>query len=315
MKKNIVFFILLLVFAIVLFSFLYLIGFLNLFESNFIKNIKLLDFTFLGKSITIIYFVIITIFLIIVIALMIRLIISLKQDNLQLTSMNVDELSIQKNGSEDITNSFDKLVSSLDKNINAIQKYTEVIDNDMDKINHLKIENTIQENIDSLCQDFSQLINDIIQSNTISELFEKILFWGVRFSNSRRGSLMVVDKNKELYIYKTIGWSENEKQRVDDIKIPLGTGIAGKVAAENKRIFVTNIENYEEYDFKYKDKYETKSFISLPIFGTKKVVAVLNLTDNKKGLYTMNDLEIINIITRLSSKIFELIQIKKKMFK
>ena len=120
---------------------------------------------------------------------------------------------------------------------------------------------------------------------------------------------MVVDKNKELYIYKTIGWSEEEKQKIKDIKIPLGTGIAGKVAAKNKRIFVTNIEDYTDHDFKYKEKYETKSFISLPIYGIKKVVAVLNQTENKNGLYTMNDLEVLNIITQLSSKVFKLIQI------
>ena len=70
----------------------------------------------------------------------------------------------------------------------------------------------------------------------------------------------------------------------------------------------------KEYKNKYKDKYETKSFISMPIVGTKKVVAVLNLTENKNPLYTMNDLEVLNIITKLSSKIFELIQIKKKTF-
>ena len=121
---------------------------------------------------------------------------------------------------------------------------------------------------------------------------------------------MVVDKNKELYIYKTIGWSTEEKAKIKEIRIPLGSGIAGKVASENKRIFVTNNEGY---DFKYKDKYETKSFISLPVFGMHRVVAVLNLTDNQNGFYSISDLESLNIITSIGSKIFELIQMKKRV--
>ncbi len=76
---------------------------------------------------------------------------------------------------------------------------------------------------------------------------------------------------------------------------------------------MTNVENYEDFDFKNKDKYKTKSFISMPIFGIKNVVAVLNLTENKDELYSINDLEILNILTGLSSRIYELIQLKKKI--
>jgi putative methionine-R-sulfoxide reductase with GAF domain len=243
------------------------------------------------------------------------MIVALKNENLSLTTMNIDDLSIKKENVESMSTSFEKLVESLNKNINAIKNYTELIDTDLNKVDKTKIEQSFQEAIDSIYQDFSQMFNDISQSSTISELFEKIIYWGVSFSKSKRGSLMVVDKNKELYIYKTIGWSEAEKKKIDEIRIPLGTGIAGKVASENKRIFVTNIENNPEYDYKYKENYQTKSFISMPIVGINKVVAVLNITENRNGLYTMNDMEILNIITKLSSKIFELIQIKKKLLK
>lgn len=316
MKKKIYTFIFLLVIIILLFSVLYFIGILNFLESDLIKKIPLLDFTSfgLGKSLVIIYLVAITIALLVIISIITAIIVSFKDEKNELTSLNIDEFSIQKEANQDFSHSFDKLVSSLNKNIKAIQKYTEVIDSDVERIDKVKLENTISEKIESLYQDFSHMVNDIITVTTVSELFEKVLFWGVSFSSSKRGSLMVVDKNKELYIYKTIGWREEEKKKIKDIKIPLGEGIAGKVASENKRIYVTNLEDYEDHDFKYKDNYTTKSFISMPIYGVKKVVAVLNLTENKRGLLDINDLEIINIITKLSSKIFELIQIKKKVY-
>jgi uncharacterized protein YlzI (FlbEa/FlbD family) len=28
---------------------------------------------------------------------------------------------------------------------------------------------------------------------------------------------MIVDKNKELYIYKTVGWDEMDKEKIEDI--------------------------------------------------------------------------------------------------
>ena len=313
MKKKLFFFLFLLVIIIVLFCILYIIGIMNYFENDIIKRFKILDFSFLGKWIIILYFIIVSIFMFVVVGIMTGLILSVKDDNSDLTALNIEEFSIKNKGSDGISHSFDKLVSSLNKNLDAIQKYTEVIDSDVERMDKAKLENLIREKIDGIYQNFSQMINDIIQSSNVTELFEKVIFWGASLTQSDRASLMIVDKNKELYIFKTIGWSDDVKQKIDNIKIPLGTGIAGKVASENKRVFVTNIENYETYDFKFKENYRTKSFISMPIFGIKKVVAVLNLTDNKNDIYSINDLEILNVITGLASKIFELVQMKKKI--
>lgn len=312
MKKRIVFFLMLLSIIIILFGFLYFIGIVNLFDSNIFNNIKWLEF---DKTIAIFYLIVLSIFLLLTLAIMFRIIMSLKQDNIQLTSLDVDDISVNKEKDDHISSSYNELLSSLNKNIDAIQEYTDVIDNDIDNIDRMKEEGSIKQSIDNLYQDFSHMTNDLIMTSTVSELFERIVSWGVELSNSKRGSIMVVDKNKELYIYKAIGWNEDERKNIKNIKIPLGSGISGKVASENKRIFVTNIENYGDHDFKFKDKYQTKSFISLPIYGVKKVVAVLNLTESKKGFYSMNDLEILNIITKLSSKIYELIQLKKRVIK
>ncbi|OHD15372.1 MAG: hypothetical protein A2086_00205 [Spirochaetes bacterium GWD1_27_9] len=301
MKIKNLFFLALLIIILILFGFMYFLGILNLFmkESTFFEKFKWLDF---GQPIiAIFYLIVLSIFFIVVIAIMARIIISLKQDNIKLTSANIDDFSINAPDT-----------STIHKEINEEEQNYDKIEENIN--NEMKIQTNIDvdEKIDDIYQSFSQMTNDIIQSLNVAELFEKILFWGATLSNSKRGSLMVIDKNKELYIYKTFGWTIEDKLKIKDIRIPIGEGIAGKVAAENKRIFVTNIEDYEGYNFKYKDKYESKSFISLPIYGLHKVVAVLNLTDNKKNYYSISELEALNIITKLSSKIFELIQIKKK---
>lgn len=303
-----------LVFLIILiFGLLYIIGFLNYFNSKYIKNIKILDFTFLPKFIAVLYLVILTVVLVLAAVIIFKMIISLKSESDQLTAIDIDDYSVGQDNKEKLAESYNKLVDTIDKKLTAIKKYTEIIDDDLGKIDKANYDTAMEKTIESVLQTFSHMIKDIIQSATISELFDRIIFWGVSLSNSKRGSIMIVNKEKELYIYKTIGWNEDEIKKFGDVKIPLGQGISGKVASENKRIFVTNVENYEDFDFKNKDKYKTKSFISMPISGIKNVVAVLNLTENKDELYSINDLEILNILTGLSSRIYELIQLKKKI--
>lgn len=311
-KKNIVFFLVLLSLIIIVFGFLFFVGFMNYFNMNIIKKYPIFDFTFLPKIVALFYLLALVVILGLVLFIIIKIIISLKHEGNQLTAINLDDISV-KNNTEELTESYNKLVDSLDKKISAIKQYTEIIDGDLNKMEKANLESNLQKVIESLYQNFSHMSDDLLQSSSLSELFDRTIYWGVSLTNSVRGSIMLVNNKKELYIFKTIGWDNEEKRKINDIKIPLGSGIAGKVAAENKRIFVTNIENYEDFDFKYKDKYKTKSFISMPIVGMKNVVAVLNITENKAGLYSINDLEILNTITKLSSKVYELIQLKKRI--
>ncbi len=298
MKVKNLFFIFLFFIVIIIFGGMYFIGIMNLFmkESVFFDKFKWLDFGL--PIVSIFYLSFLTIFFIVVIAIMSRLVMSLKNDVTKLTTANIDDFLIKPDNS--------KILEE-----NEMQKEGKTTTSSSSNMN-IEDDSSFEERLDSIFQNISQMTNDIIQSLSVGELFEKVLFWGSSLSNSKRGSIMIVDKNKELYIYKTVGWSASEKQKIRDIKIPIGEGVSGKVALENKRIFVTNIETYEGFDFKFKDNYESKSFISLPIYGLHRVVAVLNLTDNKKSYYGISELEALNIITKVSSKIFELIQFKKR---
>ncbi|MBR3731145.1 MAG: GAF domain-containing protein [Spirochaetales bacterium] len=307
MKGRMIFIISLLVLMFALFFALYFLGFANLFmnESNFFVKYKWLDF---GKPIiAVFYLIILTIFFIVVISIMFRLVISLRSDIPQYNSVRTEEHS--KNA--EASNSNHKILIEKPELIPTVQP--PAIETTLEEPISASIdENEVQSRIDNIYQNFSQMTGEILQCIDISELFEKVLFWGAGLSHSKRASIMVVDKNKHLTIYKTMGWSIDEKQKIKYINIRLGEGIAGKAAANNKRIFVTNIDNYEGYDFPNRMRYKTKSFISLPIYGMHRVVAVLNITDNKNGYYSVSDLEGLNVMAGIASKVFELIQYKKK---
>jgi len=307
-KGRYVFFTLSLVIIIGLFAFMYYIGFLNLVasESEFLQKYTWLE---LGKPVfSFMYLIVLTIIFILILSIMVRLIISLKGDAVRFTSVDIDDLSIKVNEAQFTV----KEPINIDKGDETPAKIDDDTENYSYKINELELENEIEEKLDRAYRDIYLMIREIGSCTSVSDLFEKLLQKGAMLSGSKRGSIMIVDKSKELTVFKTLGWKESEANKISSIRIPLGEGVSGFVAAENKRVFVTNVETYKDFEFKYKEQYSSKAFISMPISGIKRVVAVLNITENPRGYYTMGEMEALNILTYYCAKIFELIQLKKK---
>jgi hypothetical protein len=310
MKFRTVFYIFLFILILILFGFLYFLGIMNLFmkESGFFERFKWLD---LGKPIfSIFYLGILSIFFIVIVSIMSRIMISLKSDVDKPEKFYSELKSKYDKSAEEIAET-DRDGAGLDENL-FFDKMQETINID----NKIEEEANIRDRIDSIYGNIAEIISDIISATSVSDLFEKTLLCSTIATCSKKGSIMAVDKNKSLYVFKSTGWDSATERKLKNIKIPLGNKISGMVASKNARVFIKNIdESFEldiDYDFKYKNEYETRSFISLPIFGHNRVIAVLNLTDKSNGNYTKGELDILNIIVMLSSKIFELLQIKKK---
>ncbi len=310
MKKQYIFFGLLFFVAIVLFGFLYFLGFMNLLnpDSPFFTKFKWLEFA--QPVLSLFYLIIVTIFFLITASIMFRLIISLKVDpSNQKNKSNVSN-NEEKNHFEDIEKHSEHKKIGLDitdKNSNA---YKQKEDIKTEQERRAEIEHKLEEEVNVVYQNINQMSTDILNSRNVKELLEKTVFWGAVISASKRASIMVVDKNKELYIYRTIGWSKDEQELINSIRVPMGEGLSGKVALENKKIFVANVDYYKSFDFIHKDKYKTKSFIIVPIYGLQRVIAVLNFTESQKR-YTLGQLEALDLLTKLASKSFELLNYKR----
>lgn len=104
------------------------------------------------------------------------------------------------------------------------------------------------------------------------------------------GSLFLLDaKNKELVLDQFYNSSElyfkGLRQRV-------GEGVSGKVAELKEPVLVSNIDNdsrFKQNGFKH---YHTKSFISIPLFGSKELLGIINIADKSSGEpFSEKDLE------------------------
>ena len=212
----------------------------------------------------------------------------------------------------DFTLTFEKLINSLGHSINSIKDYSKVLDEEENiiKLDHLEsFKNEVEER---LIQQLMTYHTELTGCHTLKELFDLLLNWATQLTQSQRGSIMLLNSNRELYIYKTLGWTEAEKMNFISEKVPVGVGIAGIAAAENRRIFVSNIENDAQFKNEERENYNKKSFMSLPIQGEKSVIGVLNLTDTKADKYSLYHLELINFLVLLNSFMIRIIQSQKK---
>ncbi len=127
------------------------------------------------------------------------------------------------------------------------------------------------------------------------DLFRVILEEARKVTSARKGSLMVpANGGRELKIRAAVGMAERVVER---LRVRAGEGIAGRVFASGTPIVVENIEQDPRFRRRNRPRYETKSFLCLPIRRDGRVVGVLNLSDKITGeAFGPDDLDLLETI-------------------
>ena len=132
----------------------------------------------------------------------------------------------------------------------------------------------------SLLFEATRLLNSTLD---LAELLELILKIASQEARADRGSVFLVDsQRKELWSIVASGLDHQE------IRVPFGKGVAGKVAESGEIINVEDARSLPYFDSSFDQKfgYTTKSLLSLPIrHHTGEIVGVIQLL-NKKGANT-----------------------------
>jgi diguanylate cyclase (GGDEF)-like protein len=117
-------------------------------------------------------------------------------------------------------------------------------------------------------------------------------------------SLMLLDDERRvLTIHKAIGLPEGVAETV---RIPLGTGIAGRVAASGKAVLIRDLDKELSDAPRNRGHYRTRSLLSVPLVYRCQTIGVLNV-NNKKGddIFSAGDL---NLLTLLANQVAIAIQ-------
>lgn len=138
----------------------------------------------------------------------------------------------------------------------------------------------------------------------------KIMNYAQRLVNADRASLFLIDsKTNELYatifdvgfdddiqtkINSPRGAKEtNEKMKGEEIRFPLGTGIAGQCALSGEVFNIVDAYSDERFNRKVDQitGYKTDTILCMPIFIRGSVIGVVEMVNKRAGYFTKEDQE------------------------
>jgi sigma-B regulation protein RsbU (phosphoserine phosphatase) len=137
----------------------------------------------------------------------------------------------------------------------------------------------------------SKLINSSIEPNA---LFASILTVARNELHVERGTLYFVDDQKQEI------WTKIAGELASEIRLPIGKGLAGTVAATGEAVILHDAYQDPRFDraFDQRTGYRTRSMLSVPIKNRgQRVVGVLQLLNKINGSFGPRDLEFLNGIS------------------
>lgn len=111
-----------------------------------------------------------------------------------------------------------------------------------------------------------------------------------------RITIMLLNPERDyLTIRAAKGFPEEEAAKV---KVPIGEGISGYVAAQGEPIFISNIEEDPRFKKRNSEQYFAKSLISVPLKIREEVIGVINVNNKVDNeLFTVDDCDILMTIS------------------
>ncbi len=138
----------------------------------------------------------------------------------------------------------------------------------------------------------SEIVNSKL---TLDELLESIVEVATDITNCDRGTLYLVDKERnELWSKVLMG------DNLKEIRLNIGDGIAGWVAKSAEIVNISDVKSDERFNsnFDKSSGYETKSMICMPIKNREKeIIGVIQLLNSKNGKFSELDEELLNAIS------------------
>ena len=126
----------------------------------------------------------------------------------------------------------------------------------------------------------SELLTDYVSTRRfeVERYMELVVELVAELLNVKRASLMMIDdQGHELRIDSAIGLDEDV---VEHARVKLGESISGQVASENNAFLVRDVEHEQRFQLSATSRrYESKSFLSVPLRKDGVVKGVINVTD------------------------------------
>jgi signal transduction histidine kinase/DNA-binding response OmpR family regulator len=159
-------------------------------------------------------------------------------------------------------------------------------------LNELKVANETLELKLAQINALSSAGNLLATTIDLREALTSILSLAIDVIGAKMGSVMILDpQNNELYIGASCGLEDSV---VQSTRMKLGSSISGHVAQTGRPLIISDIEKDSRFARINRQKYESKSLISVPLIYKDQIFGVINLNNklNSKP-FTQDDLSML----------------------
>ncbi len=143
--------------------------------------------------------------------------------------------------------------------------------------------------------------------NVFCTLLNKCLKEIMNAVGAASGSLFLFDSENEELVLESF-YNSIDLPGIRGQKIRIGEGVSGRVADIRAPVLVKDIDNDNRFSRNGFTHYKTKSFISIPLFISERLIGLINLADKTSSDYfSEEDLKIAVTITKYSCQEIELL--------
>jgi diguanylate cyclase (GGDEF)-like protein len=150
-----------------------------------------------------------------------------------------------------------------------------------------------------------QTLHEVVESYNLTidadELFTRMLEIAIGVTGAEGGSLMLFDEaGDELRVRVAVGV---EPELWSKIRVRLGEGIAGRVAAEGRPLHLRGKADRQRFQI-VRERLDVESALSVPLIHDDRILGVLNLHHSSRPeAFTEADLEFTEELARLDAEI------------
>lgn len=145
--------------------------------------------------------------------------------------------------------------------------------------------------------EITKFVNSTLNLNA---LLDRMLEISTNVLNAEAGSILLLDEDKDELVFAAATGEKSDK--IKEIRVPVGEGVVGWVAREDKPVLIADAQNDPRFFKKadQKTKFKTKTIVAVPLKTKDKLIGVVEIL-NKKDNSLFNE-EDVNLLEALSNQ-------------
>ncbi len=146
-----------------------------------------------------------------------------------------------------------------------------------------------RKNLEALIEAFEYISSQLNPDEVLKLVLEQIS----QLLDAEAGSIFLINEKTEKLELKVA--TNLSKKEIEKIKVPLGQGLAGFVAAKNQLVNITDVSKDERF-YSHIDSitgFKTKNILTVPLKTSEKIVGVIQALNKKNGDHFSEEDEIL----------------------